>query len=369
MSSQIPIRNIYFLLCYAWNRLEEGEITDVSGLDSTELADLFATVLISGVRHLLRRGLGRDYERFEEDLASLRGRVMVGESGRRMMMVHGKAHCEFDETTINTWPNRVIKATMRHLAGVPTLDKDLRAQLLGLCRELQGVDPIPLTRLAFRSIQLHSNARFYRFLISICELVVSSWLVDEPTGAYRFRDFLRDEKRMARVFESFVFNLVQLERSWLDIRKERIPWATTKHGDGALDYLPTMETDISVRSSSRTLIIDTKYYQEALTSYYEAERIRSGNLYQIFAYLKNLEARGGQDATAAGMLLYPTVDQSLRLDYEILGHNIYVCTLNLNQDWQNIMKELLLLVDEAFGAKDITKREPLVGVSDHWVSE
>ena len=198
MSSPIPIRNIYFLLCYAWNRLEEGNVTDVSGVDSAELADLFATVLISGVRHLLRRGLGRDYERFEEDLASLRGRVLVGESGRRMMMVHGKARCEFDELTINTWPNRVIKATMRHLSGVPSLDKELRAQLLGLCRELPSVDPVPLTRLAFRSIQLHSNARFYRFLISVCELVVSSWLVDERTGIYRFRDFLRDDKVFLR---------------------------------------------------------------------------------------------------------------------------------------------------------------------------
>ena len=97
--------------------------------------------------------------------------------------------------------------------------------------------------------------------------------------------------------------------------------------------------------------------------------MRSENLYQIFAYLKNLEARGGQDATAAGMLLYPTVDQSLRLDYEILGHKIYVCTLNLNQDWQSIMKDLLLLVDDTFGARAIAKREPLVGVSDHWASE
>ena len=91
MSASIPIRNIYFLLCYAWNRLEEGEITDVSRVDSSELADLFASVLISGVRHLLRRGLGRGYERFEGDLVSLRGRVMVAETSRRMMMIHGKA--------------------------------------------------------------------------------------------------------------------------------------------------------------------------------------------------------------------------------------------------------------------------------------
>ena len=57
MAEPIPIRNIYYLLCYAWNRLDEGAIVDVSGVDTTELADLFATVLIGGVHHLTRRGL------------------------------------------------------------------------------------------------------------------------------------------------------------------------------------------------------------------------------------------------------------------------------------------------------------------------
>jgi len=31
MTFAIPIRNIYFLLLYAWNRLPEGQVVDVSG--------------------------------------------------------------------------------------------------------------------------------------------------------------------------------------------------------------------------------------------------------------------------------------------------------------------------------------------------
>ncbi|MBN2439660.1 MAG: hypothetical protein JXL20_13790 [Deltaproteobacteria bacterium] len=55
-SGKIPIQNIYYLLCYAWNRLEERDIVDVTGIDSTNLADLFAKVLIGGVGHLFKRG-------------------------------------------------------------------------------------------------------------------------------------------------------------------------------------------------------------------------------------------------------------------------------------------------------------------------
>ena len=46
MTSAIPILNIYYLLLYAWDRLPEGGILDISGVDSTELADLFAAVLL-----------------------------------------------------------------------------------------------------------------------------------------------------------------------------------------------------------------------------------------------------------------------------------------------------------------------------------
>ena len=79
MAAPIPIRNIYYLLCYAWKRLDEGAIVDVSGVDSTELADLFGTVLTNGVRHLLRLGLDKDYELHEEELAAIRRTRLHGE--------------------------------------------------------------------------------------------------------------------------------------------------------------------------------------------------------------------------------------------------------------------------------------------------
>ena len=59
MDSAIPVQNVYYLLCYAWNKLEEREVVDVATLDSTRLVDLFAKVLLGGTRHLIRRGFDR----------------------------------------------------------------------------------------------------------------------------------------------------------------------------------------------------------------------------------------------------------------------------------------------------------------------
>ena len=73
----------------------------------------------------MRRGLDQDYEAHEEDLASIRGRIDISRSAQRMLFSHGKACCQFDELTVNTLPNQILKSTMRRLIGVPELDKDL----------------------------------------------------------------------------------------------------------------------------------------------------------------------------------------------------------------------------------------------------
>src|SRR5262249_38413889 len=127
----------------------------------------------------------------------------------------------------------------------------------------------------------------------------------------------------------------------LEVKRERIYWAAHSNDDPELQFLPAMQTDISIRQPGRTLIIDAKFYQQTLQSNFGVETVHSTHLYQLFSYLKNLEPRRGQDATAEGMLLYPVVEKRLRLRYEVPGHTIRVCTVDLAQDWRHIRSELL----------------------------
>src|SRR6516162_2134201 len=82
-SSPIPIKNLYYLLCYAWNHFHEGQVIFVSAIDSPNLSDLLASVLASGTRHLLRRGLDRGYVASREDTPSVRGRIVFKETVQR----------------------------------------------------------------------------------------------------------------------------------------------------------------------------------------------------------------------------------------------------------------------------------------------
>jgi 5-methylcytosine-specific restriction enzyme subunit McrC len=344
MTPRIPIQNIYYLLIYGWDRLAEGELVDVSGIDSTELVDLYAAVLLNGIRHLLRRGLDQAYLPVEAEIAGIRGRVQIAATARRMLAQHGRAYCEYDELSVDTLPNRILRATLRRLIMARSLDKGLRDQLRELDRSLGGITPIHLERSAFRTVQLHSNNGFYRFLLSLCELILDSSISTEEHGSFKFKDFVRDPSRMAQLFERFAFNFYRRECLDADVKRERIYWAAGSADDPDLTLLPTMQTDISLRRPGRTLVIDAKYYQETLQRHFGSETVHSANLYQMFSYLKNLEPRGGQDAEAEGMLLYPVVERRLRLSYEIAGHKVRICTVDLAQDWKAIRRDLLELV-------------------------
>jgi hypothetical protein len=112
-------------------------------------------------------------------------------------------------------------------------------------------------------------------------------------------------------------------------------------------YLPKMVTDISIERENSKAIIDTKYYKEALVTYYGKEKIRSGNLFQLHAYLSNLEHKGGINLNCPGVLLYPTVDAEYCLPYQFGKHRVTVCTINLNRDWNKIHEDLMTILDGA----------------------
>jgi 5-methylcytosine-specific restriction enzyme subunit McrC len=340
----IPVQNVYYLLSYAWNALPEADIVDVGRVPSNELADLFAFVLCGGVEHLARRGLERGYLGIEEELASLRGKIRLLESHARMLPQRGVAICETDDLKANTLANQIIRTTLGRLARVSELDPGLRKRTLRLRNSLSGIDDIALDASAFRRVQLHANNRYYRFLLNICRLIHDAKLVDESDGAYRFRDFLRDHQQMSRLFQRFVCNFYRIERNDSSIRAEQIAWRVKTRQESALKHLPRMTTDITVGIGDVKLIIDTKYYHETLSTYYDAESIHSGNLYQLLSYLSNAEPGGYE--RVEGMLLYPVVSTRLRLLYdELQGFRVRICTVDLANDWQSIRKELLAILE------------------------
>ena len=346
--STIPIRNLYYLLCYSWDNLEQGELVDVSRCPTTELVDLFALVLCTGINHLARRGLEQGYEQHVDELTSPRGKIDALGSARRFLVLHGRAVCQYDELTVNTPSNQILKGTLSLLSRSPDLNARLRADVERVLRSLEGISAIRLSPGNFGRVQLHSNTRFYRFLLNVCELVVRHAIVSQDAGAVRFRDFLRDERTMARVFEQFLFNFIMRHGAGLSVKRDRITWNAHSSTDPELSMLPSMNTDISVYRPGLRLIIDAKYYGSSVSVYRDTTRYHSANLYQLMSYLSNASFDGV--ARTQGMLIYPRVDRTLRDKYVIQGYPVTIATVDLNRDWTEIHAEVLEAL--AFGLDD-----------------
>ena len=118
----VPVQNIYYLLCYAWNRLEARDLVDVDAIPGNRVVNLLGKVLADGVANLIRRSFDRGYVAFEEEGRRLRGKLLVSETLKRSLLPRGRVACYVDDLSYDVPHNRVIKAAMRALIGVPGLD-------------------------------------------------------------------------------------------------------------------------------------------------------------------------------------------------------------------------------------------------------
>jgi 5-methylcytosine-specific restriction enzyme subunit McrC len=344
MAPPIPILNIYYMFCYAWNRFPEGRSIETGTTDSPEIVDLFATVLMKGVRGLIRRGLDRGYLEVAEDTSSPRGRIVLGSTIRRNLRLRGQVHCLFDELQYNVLHNQIIKTTLRRLANAERLDPELAHELSTLHGRLGWISEIRLSGDVFRRVQVSRNMGHYELLIRICELLHEYLLPEQGGGRSKFMDVVKDQSKMALIFQDFVRNFFHLEQKVYRVSGGTIYWDAEAPKQEDVQFLPEMRTDMMLRSSKHTIVIDTKYYAEALVRHFGARKLRADHMYQLFSYLKNLERVDGPDSKADGILLYPTVETSLHLEYQIGDHRVSILSINLNQHWSKIHADLLAIL-------------------------
>jgi len=280
---------------------------------------------------------------FSEDTKRPRGKIDFARTLKRNLLIENRLSCDFDELDYNVLHNRILKTTIANVMAVENLDSDLKEGLHEINRRLWEINEVILSAQLFRRVQLHRNNYYYGFLLSVCELVFDTLLASEDRGNMRFRDFARDENKMAKLFESFVRNFYVLEQDRFRVQSLKIAWQVESGTDQAINYLPEMKTDVCLTSQARKIILDCKFYRDALQTNWQKRTLHSAHLYQLFAYLRNKESDDGWN-DCEGILLYPTVGTPLNVTYKIQRHSMVVRTVNLNQDWRSIHKEMLEVI-------------------------
>lgn len=341
----IPLQNVYYMLSYAFQVLNEQGYKNIATEHFDNTAELCAAILIKGMAFLLKRGLGKEYIPQIETLSMLRGKVEVTDSIKGRTMLKKQLVCSYDDFTVNSYMNRIIKTTLELLLHAD-ISKARKKELRKLMGYFKDIDSLDVHTINWR-IQYNRNNQTYRMLISICWLIAKGLLQTNSDGSTKLMDFL-DEQRMHRLYEKFILEYYKREFPLLNASASQIPWVLD---DGIGTMLPMMQSDIMLSRGGKVLIIDAKYYTHTTQVQYDIHSLHSGNLYQIFTYVKNKEVElADQPHEVSGMLLYARTDESIQPDneYQMSGNRISVKTLDLNCEFAEITKQLNTIADDYF---------------------
>lgn len=333
----IPVQNVYYMLAYAFQVLNEDGYKSVGTEQFDNVAELCAAILIKGFSLQLKRGLFREYVAEKEQLSSLRGKIEITESIKNQSLLRKQLVCTYDEFSVNSYPNRIIKTTMSVLMH-SDIDKSYKKkikQLMVYLRETQELDIHSINWIQ----KYNRNNQSYRMMISICYLVIKGLLQTTDDGKTKLMQFI-DEQRMCRLYEKFILEYYRKEYPLVNVSSSQIRWQLDDDFD---DMLPIMQSDIMLSYEDKILIIDAKYYQHTLQQQFDKYSIHSANLYQIFTYVKNKEAElMNKEHIVSGMLLYAKTDESVvpNHDYRMSGNIISVKTLDLSSDFSTVRLQL-----------------------------
>lgn len=346
----IPVRNIYYMLSYAFRALNSQGYRQMATENFHNVADLCAAILCKGVTMQVKRGLGRAYLTETEQLSTLQGRINIPDSIKTQSLLRHRLVCTYDDFSVNTPMNQIIKATMTLLLHSQIHSKR-KNEIRKLLVYFDGIDSPDIYTLDWH-IHFNRQNENYRMLIFICYFVVKGLLQNNEDGSVRLMDYL-DEQRMCRLYEKFILEYYRKEHPELRANASRIPWQLD---DGYDEMLPVLQTDIMLSYGERVLIIDAKYYAQTTQQRFNVRTIHSDNLNQIFTYVKNKEAElTGKLHEVSGMLLYAKTDEELvpNHEYRMSGNGIAVKTLDLSGDFDSIRHQLDEIAEKYFVCRNL----------------
>lgn len=342
----IPIKNVYYMLSYAFQVLNEQSYKNIATEQFHNTAELMAAILEKGIKVQLKRGLCKEYIPQVAALTSLRGKIDITESIKTQAMLRKQLICTYDEFSVNCAMNQIVKSTVELLLH-SKMSKQRKKNLRKLMLYFDEVDLIDLHTVNW-NIKYNRNNQTYRMLISICYLVVKGLLQTQVDGRTKLMNFF-DEQRMCRLYEKFILEYYRKEYNGQIIANaSQISWQLDNEENS---MLPIMQSDIMLQRNGKILIIDAKYYTHSTQVRFDNHTLHSGNLYQIFTYVKNKEYElRDKEHTVAGMILYAKTDEEIYPNniYQMSGNQITVKTLDLNLPFAEIAEQLDTIVKTYF---------------------
>lgn len=348
---KIPIRNLWLLMLYA------SELFRIDGLGTVrseetpdDLPDLVAEILVHAVELRQRRALNTGYLNRSRPLSRVRGRIDSLTTETRQLLPRGLIQCRFDELTVDTPRNRYVRAALEAIAG-----RVRRRELASRCyscaarMRVSGVAGDPPTHRQIAYERFGRNDAGDRHMVAAARLAHDLGMPTEHLGDRLLpRPGREDAWKLFECAIAGFYAVVLRERGWTVRSQRMIYWPVDDASIGLWSLLPAMQPDIILDHpvSGRRIMIDTKFSQIVRAGRGGKARFNSGNIYQMYTYLRSQEDCGDAAARSAeGLLLHPAVDCDIDERMTIHSHRIRFATVDLAAEPAQIRERLLSLCD------------------------
>lgn len=345
---RIPVRNLWLLMLYASDLFRTSVIGKVGLEDNPdELPDLIAEILAHAVEKRLRGHLSSGYRPRYAVLNRVRGRIDSLTTERNQLLARGLVACRFDELSINTPRNRFVRAALESVSKIVQKDLAHRCRVLADRMKNMGVCSFVPTRAEMSADRFGRHDGDDRFMVAAAKLAFDMALPLETAGASMLPLPSREERWVRQLFESAIggfYTVALSQQGWRVQCGRKLEWGIERKTAGIDKILPDMRTDVILEHAptGRRIVIDTKFTTIVTSGWYREETIRSGYLYQIYAYLQSQAQRGDPLAdSASGLLLHPSVGVTVDEIAVIQGHSIRFATVDLTATSAEIRSQLL----------------------------
>ena len=340
----IFIKNIYYMLTYAFQVLKQTNYENIASEDFENIENLFAAILSKGISQQLKQGLFRDYVTVNDELTVLRGKLDLQGTMKNIVQQKKKLACEFDEFSENNIYNQILKTTANKLIQSPNVSSEYKKELRKVMMFFGNVNEINTSAIRWSLLKYQRSNRTYEMLLNICYFVLKGLVQTTEEGSYHMIAF--SDEHMERLYEHFILEYYRYHHPHLNASSRKIDWDLDEGNDEhRIKFLPEMKADITLEHGNKTLIIDAKYYGRSMQQHFDTTKLHSANLYQIFAYVKNLDAQNTENVS--GMLLYAKTNESVLPDFDYLigGNKISAKHLDLNTNFELIKEKLDLIAE------------------------
>lgn len=345
MKRKVPFKNIYYMLSYVWDDINLFKHGIINVNDDFSAAEMMADLFLYYTNRYLQRGIVHDYIEQEEEIRGIKGKINFNQTLNQLSLQNAKIVCNFDEYVINNRINQIIKSVALLLYRSSGVTSSRRIKLNMFLHQLNNVDFIELPQQCFQ-IEFTKHNLHAKHLMDVCQLILKQRVFSDENKNIDFLEVYDNENEFAILFEKFVFKFLKSKITKEVKYQKNLVWNISGSDSS---WLPKMKIDILIEDDHTVYILDTKYsryfYSTQVFDNTVSERLITGHLYQVNAYLTNYQTLKNK----IGILVYPKPFTTKMVDLKyhfkdnsaLLNNQLRIKTIDLEADWQEIETQIL----------------------------